>query len=170
MFDLDNRGSCRPALSCIVKALQAPLLSTDLLTLPLLKCRWNPLRTIMDFTFSTVTICYFYLNVADTLFDWFPHSYIDGSFFTLCIQTLVEPRSDDSNDSWVKYYTLVIDNPFNNDIWAKISTFFKQNEMRDEANSVVIFWPDITSSILFCFVLDITSFFFFKRPFFKENL
>ena len=53
--------------------------------------------------------------------------------------------------SWCKnFWSLLIDNPFNDGFGAKISIFFFQlNEMKDEAKTwLLVSGPDVTSSFL----------------------
>ena len=51
------------------------------------------------------------------------------------------------------FWSLLIDNPFNDDFWTQISIFFFQlNEMRDEAKTWWLFFgPDVASSYFFFF-------------------
>ena len=49
-----------------------------------------------------------------------------------------------------KFWPPLIDNPFNDGFWAKISIFFQVNEMRDEAKTWrLVSGPDVASSY-FC--------------------
>ena len=55
-----------------------------------------------------------------------------------------------SNVGRKKFWSPLIDNPFNDGFWAKISVFFQLNEMRDEAKTWwLVSGSDVASSYFF---------------------